>query len=198
GVARAAPPAASPWDAAAGQYGAGSRAGASSGPEAGRARFFSRGLAAYRAGAPSDRRSRRAVAYGVIAARASQPQGDLTVERMCELLRVSRVGYYRHWQASAPREEEMALRERLQQLALSHRHYGYRRLAVLLRREGFVVNRKRVLRLMREDNLLCLRHRAFVPLTTLSAHPWPVVPNLVRHLQPTGPDQIWVADITYV
>ena len=117
---------------------------------------------------------------------------------MCDLLEVSRAAYYRHWQTSAPREEETELRDRLQELALAHRHYGYRRLAVLLRREGRVVNAKRVLRLMREDNLLCLRHRAFVPLTTLSDHPWPVVPNLVRRLQPTGPDQIWMADITYI
>jgi putative transposase len=117
---------------------------------------------------------------------------------MCDLLDVSRASYYRHWQASAPRQEETELRDALQRLALANRHYGYRRLAVLLRREGFAVNRKRVLRLMREDNLLCLRHRAFVPLTTLSGHAWPVVPNLVRRLQPTGPDQIWVADITYI
>jgi len=117
---------------------------------------------------------------------------------MCDLLGVSRAAYYRHWQTSAPREEETELRDRLQELALAHRHYGYRRLAVLLRREGRVVNAKRVLRLMREDNLLCLRQRAFVPLTTLSDPAWPVVPNLVRHLQPTGSDQIWVADITYI
>jgi len=117
---------------------------------------------------------------------------------MCELLRVSRASYYRHWQASAPREEETALRERLQQLALQKRFYGYRRLAVALRQEGFAVNHKRVLRLMREDNLLCLRHRPFVPVTTLSGHSWTVVPNLVRGLQPSGPDQIWVADITYI
>ena len=118
--------------------------------------------------------------------------------RMCDLLRVGRASYYRHWQSSAPREEETELRERLQELALAHRHYGYRRLSVLLRREGLAVNHKRVLRLMREDNLLCLRQRPFVPLTTLSDHSWPVLPNLVRDLQPTGPDQIWVADITYI
>ena len=49
-----------------------------------------------------------------------------------------------------------------------------------------------------EDNLLCLRHRPFVPRTTQSDHAWPVVANLVRTLQPTAPDQIWVADITYI
>ena len=114
------------------------------------------------------------------------------------MLRVSRAAYYRHWQASAPLEEETALRDRLQLLALKKKFYGYRRLAVELRQDGFVVNRKRVLRLMREDNLLCLRHRPYVPVTTLSGHQWTVVPNLVRGLRPGAPDQIWVADITYI
>jgi transposase InsO family protein len=117
---------------------------------------------------------------------------------MCDLLRESRASYYRHWQASAPRQEETELRDAVQRLALSHRHYGYRRLGVLLRQEGFVVNHKRLLRLMGEDNLLCLRRRAFVPVTTQSGHGWPVVPNRVRGLQPTASDQIWVADITYI
>jgi transposase InsO family protein len=111
---------------------------------------------------------------------------------------VSRAGYYRHWQASAPRQEETGVRDAIQRLALAHRHYGYRRIAAQLRREGLVVNRKRVLRLMGEDNLLCLRTRPFVPVTTDSRHGWRVVPNLARGLVPTGLDQLWVADITYV
>jgi transposase InsO family protein len=117
---------------------------------------------------------------------------------MCELLKVSPASYYRHWQASAPRQEETAVRDAVQRVALAHRHYGYRRVAAVLRREGMVVNHKRVRRLMGEDNLLCLRHRPFVPMTTRSDHAWPIVPNRVRRLQPTGPDQIWVADITYI
>ena len=76
--------------------------------------------------------------------------------------------------------EETGLRDRLQGLALAHRHYGYRRLGPLLRREGWVVNHKRVLRLLREDNLLCLRKKAFVPATTDSRHGWKVHPNLAR------------------
>jgi len=83
-------------------------------------------------------------------------------------------------------------------VALANRRYGYRRVTAQLRQEGVIVNHKRVLQLMREDNLLCLRQRPFVPRTTQSDHPWPVMPNLVRHLQPTAPDQIWVADITYI
>jgi putative transposase len=126
------------------------------------------------------------------------PQGGLSVERMCALAGVSRAGYYRHWQASAPRQEATGVRDAIQRLALAHRHYGYRRIAAQLRREGFAVNRKRVLRLMREDNLLCLRTRPFVPVTTDSRHAWRVVPNLARGMAPTGLDQLWVADITYV
>ncbi len=111
---------------------------------------------------------------------------------------VSRAGYYRHWQASAPRVEEAGLSDAIQRLALANRHYGYRRIAALLRREGWCVNRKRVLRLMHDDNLLCLRRRTFVPATTDSAHRFRVYPNLARRLETMAVNQLWVADITYV
>ena len=90
------------------------------------------------------------------------------------------------------------MRDAIQRLALAFRHYGYRRIAAQMRREGWAVNRKRVLRLMRQDNLLCLRKRSFVPATTDSCHGWRIVANLARHMVPTGLDQLWVADITYV
>jgi putative transposase len=128
----------------------------------------------------------------------SLPQGLLTVERMCRLAGVSRAGYYRHWTASAPRQEETTIRDAVQRAALANRFYGYRRITRELQENGFVVNHKRVLRLMREDNLLCLRKRPFVPITTDSRHEWPVVPNLARGMVLSGIDQLWVADITYV
>ena len=116
-------------------------------------------------------------------------QGGLAVEEMCRLAGVSRAGYYRHWQASAPRQEQTGLRDAIQKIALEHRYYGYRRIGAQLRREGWSVNHKRVLRLMREDNLLCLRKRAFVPMNTdYSRHRWSVVPNRVRGLTLTGID----------
>jgi transposase InsO family protein len=127
-----------------------------------------------------------------------RPQGELTVERMCALTGVNRAGYYRHWRRSAPRQEETAVRDAIQRIALSNRRYGYRRIAAQLRRDGLVANHKRVLRLMRRDNLLCLRKRPFVPVTTDSRHSWRVVPNLARGLVLTGLDQLWVADITYL
>jgi putative transposase len=120
------------------------------------------------------------------------------VAHLCHLARVSRAGFYRHLEASAPKRADTALRDAIQKLALAHRHYGYRRIAHQLRREGKPVNHKRVLRLMREDNLLCLRQKPYVPRTTDSRHGFRIVPNLIRALVPSEPDQIWVADLTYI
>jgi len=117
---------------------------------------------------------------------------------MCRMAGISRASYYRHWQESAPRQLDTALRSRLQQLSIENRHHGYRRLSALVRREGWVVNHKRVLRLMQEDNLLCLRRRSYVPATTDSNHKWLVWPNLAPGMITTGLNQLWVADITYI
>jgi len=127
-----------------------------------------------------------------------ETQGGPTIRRLCQLGSVSRAGYYRHFEAHAPARADADLRDAIQRLSLAHRHYGYRRITAQLRREGRIVNAKRVLRLMREDNLLCLRTSPFVPRTTDSRHGFAVVPNRIRGLVPTGVDQIWVADITYV
>jgi putative transposase len=128
-----------------------------------------------------------------------RPQGELSVEKMCALAGVSRAGYYRYFQASAPRQEETCARDAIQRIALENPYYGYRRISVQLLREGMLVNHKRVLSIMRQDNLLCLKKkRPFVPLTTVSRHRWRVVDNLTRGLELTGIDQLWVADITYV
>ncbi|CDX24816.1 IS3 element protein InsF (fragment) [Mesorhizobium plurifarium] len=90
------------------------------------------------------------------------------------------------------------MRDLIQKLALGNAHYGYRRIGALLRREGWQVNHKCVLRIMREDNLLCLRTRPFVPATTNSRHGWQVVPNLARGMILSGVNQLWVADITFL
>jgi putative transposase len=91
----------------------------------------------------------------------------------------------------------MELRAQMQAIALERPAYGYRRVTHELRRRGVAVNHKGVVRLMREDNLLCLRTRACVR-TTDAAHPFAVHPNLLPELTVTGLDQLWVADITYI
>jgi transposase InsO family protein len=125
-------------------------------------------------------------------------QGNLSIERMCQLAQVSRAGFYRSLQEQAPVEEEMEVRSTIQQIVLEHRgRYGYRRVTAELRRRGLLVNHKRVARLMREDNLLAVQPRAFV-VTTDSKHEFEVYLNLASKLKLTGINQLWVADITYI
>jgi len=125
-------------------------------------------------------------------------QGSLNIERMCQLAQVSRAGFYRFLRRREPSEEQMEVRAAIQEIALAHRRrYGYRRVTAELRRAGMRVNHKRVARLMREDNLLALRKRKFV-ITTESRHQLAVYFNLAAQLEVTGPNQLWVADITYI
>ena len=125
-------------------------------------------------------------------------QGNLSVERMCYLAQVSRAGFYRSFREKQPEEEELEVQSAIQQVAMEHRRrYGYRRITAELRRQGMVVNHKRILRLMREDNLLAVQPRAFV-VTTDSSHDLEVHMNLADRMKLTGIDQLWVADITYI
>jgi len=121
----------------------------------------------------------------------------LSIEEACRAAEVNRAGFYRSFADHAPRQAETELRDRIQRVALENRCYGYRRVAAELRRQGVVVNHKRVLRVMREDNLLSLRKRRFV-LTTDSRHYRPIYPNLLAGRALTAPNQAWVADITYL
>jgi putative transposase len=125
-------------------------------------------------------------------------QGSLSIERMCQLSGVSRAGFYRSLQESQPVEEDMEVRSAIQQISLEHRRrYGYRRITAELHRRGMLVNHKRVLRLLREDNLLAVQPQAFV-VTTDSDHDLEVYLNLACRMKLTGINQLWVADITYI
>ena len=121
----------------------------------------------------------------------------LTVERMVKLGRVSRSGFYRFDNAEPDPDRDMDLRDAIQKIGLEWPSYGRPRITKELRRRGWQVNAKRVYRLMREDNLLCVRRRKFV-VTTDSNHTRKVYPNLARSMILTTTDQLWRADITYI
>ena len=119
------------------------------------------------------------------------------MNQLCQAGGISRAGYYRFLGQREAKREDMELRSAIQKVALEWPAYGYRRVHRELIRKGWRVNHKRVLRLMRADNLLCLRKRKFI-WTTNSKHELPVYPNLAKDMVLTSINQLWVADITYI
>jgi transposase InsO family protein len=121
----------------------------------------------------------------------------IPLQRLCVLGEVSRAGFYRWRQAPPTEDANLDLRDEIQRMALEWPCYGWRRVTAALRRRGWRVNHKRVRRIMREDNLLCVRRKKFVG-TTDSQHDQAVYPNMAAELVLTGINQLWVADITYI
>jgi len=119
------------------------------------------------------------------------------VSQFCHIAGLSRAGYYRYRRHHESKPTSMNLRAQMQSIALRWPTYGYRRVHAELVRQGWRINHKRVLRLLRSDNLLCVRRRKFL-FTTDSRHGLPIYPNLVKGLVVTSIDQLWVADITYI
>jgi putative transposase len=120
------------------------------------------------------------------------------VAQMCTVAGFSRAGYYRSRNpAPAASQEDLEVRDAMHKVALEWPAYGSRRMGQELRRQGWRINRKRLQRLMRQDNLLCVAKRKFVA-TTDSGHPLPVYPNLPPTMKVEGLNQLWIADITYI
>jgi putative transposase len=154
-------------------------------------------LAAHRGTADAAGIDWKSAVFGKVKEEVTADRG-LTIERMVRLSQVSRASYYRfeesvEWRSDA----DMELRDAIQRIALEWPSYGRRRITQELRRRGWTVNPKRVRRLMREDNLLCVRKRKFI-VTTDSNHGKKIYPNLTRKMVLTDVDQLWVADITYI
>lgn len=127
---------------------------------------------------------------------AHQENPDLSIFSLCELLDVSRSWYYERDDQADP--EDIALRDEIEQIILEFSGYGYRRVTRELARRGWHVNHKRVLRIMREESLLCQIKKRFVITTTNSRHGFPVYPNVLADVTLSAPDQAWVADFTYI
>jgi putative transposase len=123
----------------------------------------------------------------------------IPLNRLCQLTGVSRAVFYRWRHTDGDRSDgDMDLRDQIQRIALEWPAYGWRRVTAELKRRGWTVNHKKVRRIMREDNLLCLRRRKFRVVTTDSRHGRPVYPNLAETVNPTAVNQLWIADITYI
>lgn len=128
----------------------------------------------------------------------AQNQSSVALQRRCYLAGIARSSYYRRRDAvTGDDPKEVELRDQIQRICLGMNRYGYRRITAELQRRSFKINHKRVLRLMRKDNLLCLRKKRWI-CTTNSSHAYRVYPNLTTGLVLTHPNQLWVADITYV
>jgi len=126
----------------------------------------------------------------------------IPLQRLCKLALVHRAGYYRWREAAADADpqtdRDLDLRDEIQRIALEYPSYGWPRITAELKRRGWKANHKRVYRIMREDNLLCLRGRKFFVATTDSNHTRPVYPNMASGMEVKDIDQLWVADITYI
>src|SRR5207237_1049482 len=136
----------------------------------------------------------------VVIEQTCQEKQPMSLRHLCELLQVNRAWYYARKHAlvqPSKRAEEVALRDAIEKIILDFSGYGYRRVTHALQRDGWKVNHKHVLRIMREESLLCHLKRHFVH-TTDSHHHFPIYPNLVNGRTPDAPDVIWVADITYI
>ena len=133
----------------------------------------------------------------LIKSELQHPKCGLSVAQMCCLAQITRGQFYRHRRAASVAQSDWQLHEAVKAAALEMPSYGYRRVTAHLRRGGYRVNSKTVLRSMRHQNLLCKRRRRFVR-TTDSLHAHPVYPNLAREMRVTDINKLWIADITYV
>ena len=155
--------------------------------------FLGTSLAACRGAAPAAGTDQRRAFHGQIEEEVKIGT-RLSVIRMCEVAGFNRAGYDRFLGPAKPAPADMDLHHEMQQIALEWPGYGNRRITREMKARGWDVNRKRVQRLMQEDNRLCVAQRKFV-VTTDSAHGLKVYPNRAASMVLTGVDQLWVADI---
>lgn len=114
------------------------------------------------------------------------------------MLNLSRSSYYYQGTEDLQRQKEEAdLRDRIEEIVVEHPRYGYRRVTAQLKREGIIVNHKRVLRIMQEESLICGIKKKWIT-TTDSKHKYPVYLNLLKDAKITGVNQAWISDITYI
>jgi transposase InsO family protein len=123
---------------------------------------------------------------------------QISIDQACSALKISRSSYYK-WKENPERvDNDLPLRKEIQGICLEFPFYGYRRVTHELHRRKIIVNDKKIRRIMKEENLICRRKKAFKPVTTQSNHDFKIYSNLIKNIEVTGLNQVWVADITYI
>ena len=125
-------------------------------------------------------------------------KNEISVSNACATFQIGKSSYYKWKNKDKQTDLDKYLRKEIQGIALEFPFYGYRRISKELRRRELVVNHKKVFRIMKEDNLICRRKKTFRPVTTQSDHNYNIYPNLIKNIEVTGLNQVWVADITYI
>lgn len=123
---------------------------------------------------------------------------QLSIDQACSVLNITRSSYYKWKQNPEVIDTDIYLKKEIQGICLEFPFYGYRRITYELKRRKIIVNSKKVRRIMKEENLIPRRKKAFKPVTTQSDHNYQVYPNLIKNIEVTGLNQVWVTDITYI
>ena len=125
-------------------------------------------------------------------------KNEIYVGDACKAFQISKSSYYDWKNKEKQTDLDKYLRKEIRGIALEFPFYGYRRVSHELKRRELIANHKKVLRIMREDNLICRRKKAFRPVTTDSNHNYNIYPNLIKNINVTGLNRVWVSDITYI
>lgn len=125
-------------------------------------------------------------------------QSKIPIVNLCKDLPISKPTFYRLKENQNLPDIDRKLRLKIHKIVEEFPFYGYRRVAKELASRGVIANHKKVLRIMKEENLICRRKKKFKPVTTQSNHGYKTYPNLAKELEVTGLNQLWVSDITYI